>query len=84
MMRKKLFKIKTKSYISKKRAFRKKNINHIRLLIFKYNLFNFFISTENIVFNKKVLAELITTEIGAICSLMRWSLHFYSRTYWDS
>nr|YP_009365203.1 ribosomal protein L20 [Gracilaria changii]ARJ60485.1 ribosomal protein L20 [Gracilaria changii]ART65154.1 ribosomal protein L20 [Gracilaria changii] len=83
-MRKKFFKIKPKSCINKKRIFQKKNINHIKLPVFKYNLFSFFISTENIVSNKKILAELITTEIGAVFSLMRWGSSFYARINWDS
>nr|YP_009511789.1 ribosomal protein L20 [Gracilaria caudata]AXI97666.1 ribosomal protein L20 [Gracilaria caudata] len=76
--------LKTKSRINKKRVFRKKNINNIQLLTFRYNLFNFFLSAENIIFNKKVLAELISTETGVIFSLLQWNLCFYSKINWDS
>nr|YP_009138192.1 ribosomal protein L20 [Gracilaria vermiculophylla]AHZ58219.1 ribosomal protein L20 [Gracilaria vermiculophylla]AHZ58244.1 ribosomal protein L20 [Gracilaria vermiculophylla] len=70
--------LKTKSRKNKKRAFRRKSINHIRILTSKYNLFSFFISTENILLNKKVLAELISTESGVTFSLIQWKSCFYS------
>nr|YP_010199759.1 ribosomal protein L20 [Gracilaria multipartita]UAD89717.1 ribosomal protein L20 [Gracilaria multipartita] len=70
--------LQTKSRINKKRIFRKKNINHIKLLIIKYNLFSFFISAENIILNKKILSELVFTESGGIFSLMQWNFRFYS------
>nr|YP_010199634.1 ribosomal protein L20 [Crassiphycus corneus]UAD89542.1 ribosomal protein L20 [Crassiphycus corneus] len=82
IMKQNLFK--TKSRIEKKRIFKKKNINHLKLLTFKYNLFNFFLSAENIALNKKVLAELIFTETGVIFSLLQWNLCFYSIINWDS
>nr|YP_010199734.1 ribosomal protein L20 [Gracilaria isabellana]UAD89692.1 ribosomal protein L20 [Gracilaria isabellana] len=72
--------LRTKGRINKKRIFRKKNINHIKLLIIKYNLFRFFISVESIVLNKKIFGELSLTEVGVIFSLMQWNFRFYSRT----
>nr|YP_010199809.1 ribosomal protein L20 [Gracilaria tikvahiae]UAD89817.1 ribosomal protein L20 [Gracilaria tikvahiae] len=78
MMRKEF--LRTKSRINKKRIFQKKNINHIKLLIIKYNLFRFFVSTESIVLNKKIFGELILTEVGGIFSLTQWNFRFYSRT----
>nr|YP_010199584.1 ribosomal protein L20 [Gracilaria cearensis]UAD89442.1 ribosomal protein L20 [Gracilaria cearensis] len=76
--------LQTRSRINKKRIFRKKNINHIKLLIIKYNLFSFFISTESIILNKKILSELIFTEIGGVFSLMQWNFRFYSIVRWGS
>nr|YP_010199709.1 ribosomal protein L20 [Gracilaria flabelliformis]UAD89667.1 ribosomal protein L20 [Gracilaria flabelliformis] len=76
--------LQTKSRINKKRIFRKKNINHIKLSIIKYNLFCFFISAESIILNKKILSELIFTESGGIFSLMQWNFYFYSVVQWDS
>nr|YP_009490431.1 ribosomal protein L20 [Gracilaria tenuistipitata]AWH62575.1 ribosomal protein L20 [Gracilaria tenuistipitata] len=70
--------LKTKSRKIKKRIFRKKNINHIHVLMPKYNLFNFFIHTENILLNKKILTELISTETGSIFGLIQWNFRFYS------
>nr|YP_009490456.1 ribosomal protein L20 [Gracilaria textorii]AWH62624.1 ribosomal protein L20 [Gracilaria textorii] len=76
--------LQTKSRVNKKRIFRKKNINHIKLLAIKYNLFCFFISTESITLNKKILSELVFTESGGIFSLMQWTFRFYSIAQWDS
>nr|YP_009504392.1 ribosomal protein L20 [Gracilaria chouae]ATG87356.1 ribosomal protein L20 [Gracilaria chouae]AWX65734.1 ribosomal protein L20 [Gracilaria chouae] len=70
--------LQSKGRIDKKRVVRKKNVNHIKLLVIKYNLFRFFISAESIVLNKKILGELIFTEIGGIFSLMQWNFRFYS------
>nr|YP_009490406.1 ribosomal protein L20 [Gracilaria spinulosa]AWH62550.1 ribosomal protein L20 [Gracilaria spinulosa] len=71
--------LQTRSRRNKKRIFRKKNINHIKLLTTKYNLFSFFISTESIILNKKILSELVFTEGGSIFSLMQWNFRFYLR-----
>nr|YP_009130775.1 ribosomal protein L20 [Agarophyton chilense]AKA27630.1 ribosomal protein L20 [Agarophyton chilense]ASP44558.1 ribosomal protein L20 [Agarophyton chilense]UAD89517.1 ribosomal protein L20 [Agarophyton chilense] len=70
--------LKTKSRKNKKRIFRKKNINHIHVLMPKYNLFNFFVYAENILLNKKILAELISTEVGSIFALIQWNFRFHS------
>nr|YP_010199684.1 ribosomal protein L20 [Gracilaria domingensis]UAD89592.1 ribosomal protein L20 [Gracilaria domingensis] len=76
--------LRTRSRINKKRIFRKKNINHIKLLTIKYNLFYFFISKESLLLNKKILSELLFTEIGSIFSLMQWNFSFYAIVQWDS
>nr|YP_010199609.1 ribosomal protein L20 [Gracilaria cervicornis]UAD89467.1 ribosomal protein L20 [Gracilaria cervicornis] len=76
--------VQTKSRRNKKRIFRKKNINHLKLLNTKYNLFSSFISTENIILNKKILSELVFTENGGIFSLMQWNFRFYYMIQWDS
>nr|YP_010199509.1 ribosomal protein L20 [Gracilaria baiana]UAD89367.1 ribosomal protein L20 [Gracilaria baiana] len=76
--------LRTKSRVNKKRIFRKKNINHIKLLTIKYNLFYFFISAESLLLNKKILSELLFTEIGSIFSLMQWNFRFYAIVQWGS
>nr|YP_009511940.1 ribosomal protein L20 [Melanthalia intermedia]AXI97867.1 ribosomal protein L20 [Melanthalia intermedia] len=63
----------------KKRYFQQKNLHFIKNLAYlKYNLFSFFIQKENIKLNRKVLAELITTEVGSMFSLSMWNIYLYT------
>nr|YP_009019512.1 ribosomal protein L20 [Gracilaria salicornia]AHG53099.1 ribosomal protein L20 [Gracilaria salicornia]AMR57149.1 ribosomal protein L20 [Gracilaria salicornia]UAD89792.1 ribosomal protein L20 [Gracilaria salicornia] len=75
MLKKELLQAKSRLY--KKRILRRKSINHFKLLNIKYNLFVYFISAESIILNKKILSELIYTEIGGVFSLRQWSSCFY-------
>nr|YP_008994204.1 ribosomal protein L20 [Gracilariopsis chorda]AEX37515.1 ribosomal protein L20 [Gracilariopsis lemaneiformis]AGO19256.1 ribosomal protein L20 [Gracilariopsis chorda] len=75
-MKKEIYK--TKSRKQKKREFYKQNINHIKILSGKYNLFSFFEKKENIKLNKKILSELFITEIGSTFSLMQWNFRHHN------
>nr|YP_011003656.1 ribosomal protein L20 [Gracilaria eucheumatoides]WPS66058.1 ribosomal protein L20 [Gracilaria eucheumatoides] len=81
-MKKKNFKLNSRK--NKNRVFRKKNINHIQLILLKYQLFYFFTSKEKISLNKKILAEIAYTEMGVIFALIQWNFYFYSLLHWDS
>nr|YP_010395121.1 ribosomal protein L20 [Grateloupia elliptica]UQJ72562.1 ribosomal protein L20 [Grateloupia elliptica]UYI31698.1 ribosomal protein L20 [Grateloupia elliptica] len=71
--------LQTKSRKLKKRSRQKRTIAQINLSgCLNYSLFIYFIRKEKIQLNRKLIANIFTSEVGTSFSFKKWMLQFYN------